>query len=319
MGIRSLVRGLVMALLLPAGMASAQVEPVDRKAEFGTVSRLVFMPEGEQFLICCGSTLRIIDVKSGEIGLQSPGSSRYRDLAITRDGSQLIFPSGSKVYVMNANNGQAPAMELEEKPSASVVSLCLDPKQRWLWLGLKDGTLMRVMMEGDRVVKKAEVHADGIVKIATDDKGAAVAVFDAAHGLSTWKTSSLKELKRWEGPQTDISAMQFQPKGKLLATAGMDGSVVLWDVAKGVAGKQLAGHDKPVLALAFDSKGKRLVTGSEDGRVVLWDVAKGKQLGHFSGTDGKPEALAFSPKGKEIWAGGFGSGVTLWEIKSLEK
>src|SRR5207248_4333544 len=49
----------------------------------------------------------------------------------------------------------------------------------------------------------------------------------------------------------------FSPNGKLLATAGGDGTVRLWEVATGRELRQLQGHRGAVYAVAFSPDGRR--------------------------------------------------------------
>ena len=72
-------------------------------------------------------------------------------------------------------------------------------------------------------------------------------------------------------------AVAFDPTGRVLATAGKDRTVVLWDVADPLHPRQwgapLVGHDGTVVTVAFSPDGKTLATGGWDNRVILWDMS----------------------------------------------
>src|SRR4029079_8803586 len=68
-------------------------------------------------------------------------------------------------------------------------------------------------------------------------------------------------------------AVQFAPDGKTLATASFDGTVRLWDVARGTQTAELRGHNLRVLAISFSPDGQHLAsTSDQGGQLFIWDV-----------------------------------------------
>src|SRR5262245_42673055 len=62
-----------------------------------------------------------------------------------------------------------------------------------------------------------------------------------------------------------LGALAFAPDGALLAGAGRDGRVSLWDATTGRLLRVLGRHEAEVTCLAFSPDGKLLVTGGRDG------------------------------------------------------
>jgi WD40 repeat protein len=70
----------------------------------------------------------------------------------------------------------------------------------------------------------------------------------------------------------------FSPDGKTLASAGMDRTVRLWDVATGSELRALAGFPGSVSSVAFSPDGRLLATKGYGENVSVWDVASGTQV-----------------------------------------
>jgi len=90
------------------------------------------------------------------------------------------------------------------------------------------------------------------------------------------QTGKLKHQLKPEGGHT-ITRLVFSPDGETLATADLDGSVSLWDLAKEKRRVTLKGHDGPVWCVAFAPDGRTLVSGGDDGTMRFWPVAPAKR------------------------------------------
>ena len=112
-----------------------------------------------------------------------------------------------------------------------------------------------------------------------------------------------------------IFEVDISPDGKYLATASVDGTARLWDLATGETIRTFSGHTGAIDGLAFSPDGKTLITGG-DQTVRLWDVATGEELQVFSGHTAGVGDVEFSPDGQSIVSSSGDQTARIWDVAS---
>jgi WD40 repeat protein len=122
-----------------------------------------------------------------------------------------------------------------------------------------------------------------------------------------------------------VTSLAFSPDGLLLAAAGRDGCVRLWDTRTGEMRQVLKERHPHVESVVFSTDGKRLATGGQDLNIRLWDALTGALLHTMHEPNGHVTSLAFTPDGKLLANGNDGSGtdqptgvVRLWDVETGE-
>jgi len=115
------------------------------------------------------------------------------------------------------------------------------------------------------------------------------------------------------------SAATFSPDGELLAIAGRENSVILWEVRKAKEVARLIGHWGPVSALAFSPDGTALVSASADRTLRLWDVQSRKLRAVLTSHSEPPSDAAFSSDGKTLVSVDTSGATYLWDAGSGER
>lgn len=99
--------------------------------------------------------------------------------------------------------------------------------------------------------------------------------------------------------RTDDCIVAMAPDGSILASAGMDKIVSLWEVGTWRPLGALRGHPTKILALAFSPDSRTLASGDRD-MVRLWDVRQRVQRATIrAGTNGIGPVL-FTPDGRTL-------------------
>ena len=126
-------------------------------------------------------------------------------------------------------------------------------------------------------------------------------------------TSAVNQLNGHHGP---VLALAW--RGGLLASAGADQKVILWDIGENKP-KQTMTASAVVRALALSPDGKLLASAGDDNAIQLWDTAAGKPTSKLEAHTDWVLALAFSGDGKLLASGGYDGTVRIWEPGSGKK
>jgi WD40 repeat protein len=118
--------------------------------------------------------------------------------------------------------------------------------------------------------------------------------------------------------QPVISSVCLQQAGDLMATAGDDHIVRIWNLKTGTLVHELHGHNGWVRTAKFIGNSNILATAGDDGQVIRWDCVSGRQLDVLLTLDHAIWRIAVNPQATQLAIGGFTSTVTVVDLEDQQ-
>ncbi len=188
-------------------------------------------------------------------------------LAFAADGRRLAHtsPADGLVWIWDCASGQPELILIEAADGCTLETLTFHPDGQRLAVG-------------------------GIDYLATGNRAGALVV---------WDLDSRQQVYIVEA---GVVAAAFDPHGRYLAAATLDGSIFLCHADTGRQIEQLPGHAQRVRDLAFDPAGRFLVSCGDDACIRVWD-GHARRLRTIHELDTVPCSLSFDGDGQRLYVG----------------
>lgn len=115
-----------------------------------------------------------------------------------------------------------------------------------------------------------------------------------------------------------VTSVALQAQGELMATAGDDHLVRVWEMKDGKLLHRLQGHTDWVRSVSFHPSGKTLATASNDRRVLIWDPKAGKQIRVLVENDRAIAKIKYNPAGTTLATVGFNDQLRVYNAETGE-
>jgi WD40 repeat protein/serine/threonine protein kinase len=294
-------------------------------------------------------TVRIWDAGRDQEHLALTGhQGTVTSIAVSHDGRRLLtgaadhsariwdLASGRAAHVLGRHDvelepsrggrpGRPISITTHSGHSGLVAGAAFSADGRWAATVAWDGTIRIWDAESGEEHRRLEHRLQNARGLAWRPATDQVLIFDRQADAEVWDVVQKQLVRTLPVAAHGVGEAAFSSDGALLATAGGDHTIVLWDAETGQQRSVLKGHSDAVLSVAFRKDGKQLASGSEDRTIRIWNVpadgtaATGKQTAAMviKGHSGPVDGVAFSPDGRRVATAGGSSTdhtVKVWDL-----
>lgn len=114
-----------------------------------------------------------------------------------------------------------------------------------------------------------------------------------------------------------VSAVAWNADGSLVASAGRDSRVRVWDMQNGRLLRDYREHADWVKAVAFLPNGKVLSAAGKE--IRIWEVTGNAEAKVMTSSTGHVKSLAVRPDGTQFVAGGDDRSVHVWDVETAKE
>ena len=262
---------------------------------------VVVSPDGK-YVVTHGTWIHTFDAATGAMTGTFKAPGRGISLCFTADSRSLVVFGRREVTIWPVEGFFPDPISMRPEPWAWGSEATYSPDGRFfagssggdarLWNATVD-TVLRVF--ADTVSGEITFSPDSR-RVAWGTKGSTVRIWSVETGELEGDLP-----RRHEGA---IASAQYAPNGERIATTGLDGRIVVWDVERREAAWERRRGAK-MRALRFSPDGAYLYVGGDDSLVVVYDARTGDSVDVYDAYREMIDWIDISPDGRRLVVGGW--------------
>jgi len=246
-----------------------------------------------------------------------PGSFKQ---VFSPDSKLLAVGGGDgtvRLHVMadDGNVHEPPA--LEQRPGGRVTALAFSRDGRRLAAGRQDHGLTVWEVATGRIVAHYADQDGPIVFVDFCLDGKALVGCEGTTILWTRPLDQPGPRRLLPGVRNQINSVCLSSDGRLLAAAGRNHPVFIWNLSSGTKERSYLANSRPVEQVEFTPDNKSLILRCKDRQIRVWRFLDTPDLKHsLPGHPTEAWALAFSHDGSLLASGSDDNTIKLWDVDS---
>jgi WD40 repeat protein len=163
--------------------------------------------------------------------------------------------------------------------------------------------------------KFAATLSDYITSVTWAPVGSTLAVVSAAGEIALWQNEKLEILQA--ATNESVDCVGFSHDGKLLAAAGQDGQVKIWDLNNNQIVATLENSPAWVDQLVWNPTSNQLAFSLKR-YIQIWDASQNEVVATLNFEDSSPLGIDWRSNGKNLAVGG-NKGVKIWNCSNWDE
>jgi WD40 repeat protein len=177
------------------------------------------------------------------------------------------------------------------------------PGTRYIVSGAGDQTVRVWSLDTGACHLQMEGFEQPVRTVAWSPDGQLIATAGNDGDIHLWRSDGAY-LRSMTGHGDVIDRVTFNPAGTKLASACVDHTIRLWDVASGRCLAVLTGHAGYISSVTFSPDGQRLASGGQHRALFGWDATTGRKLYQVDAYDSTINSICFTPDADYLIVGG---------------
>lgn len=272
-----------------------------------------------------GSLIALENITGYETPIRNiflPGTNSFITMSIGKDRS---------FYLWEINDMHTPSknsMSISEYPYPPIA---ISPDGNFLSMRVRppeggDSIMSIFNLKSGEIIAQFEFQTGRLSHVINDIKwsqnGNLIAVGNTDGHVQAYETKTYARLfdikiqPDQKNSVASINVVDFSPNSQLLAAAGQDKYIRIWDTTNWNEIKVIKNSISPILDIEFSPDGKFIAVGDAD-EVYIWDLEDDKEVEGFN-PQHKTFAVAYSTDGSLLATGGTDRHIRIWRTDTWE-